>query len=139
MNESTLQFGSIVRVKIVHVKKDYTDLTFSIPINILTAMGADFDGDQMNTYGLKDLYLKKAYASHDPRENMIISKNDGLFDDSFNLIKDQLICFHQFNKLCNDGIEILKSPTDMKESDYVPKESKVEKQKIKIVKVRRIK
>lgn len=37
----TLSFGGIQEVKIVKVKEDYTDLTISIPINIISAFGAD--------------------------------------------------------------------------------------------------
>lgn len=37
----TLNFGSIVKVKIAHIKPDYSDLTISIPINIIPIMAAD--------------------------------------------------------------------------------------------------
>jgi hypothetical protein len=33
-----------------------------------------------------------------PRDNMIISRNDGLFNNDFNLVKDQMIGLYQF---CN--------------------------------------
>ena len=41
MNIMTLNFGSIVKVKIAYVKPDYSDLTISIPINIISTMAAD--------------------------------------------------------------------------------------------------
>lgn len=110
----TLAYGGIQLLKIVKIKEDYTDLTFSIPINIITKFGADFDGDQMNNFDIKDIYLKKAYSVFDPRANMVISKNDGLFDDGFNLIKDQLIAFHYFNTLGNHKIEVLEGPNGEK-------------------------
>lgn len=37
----TLSYGGIQKVKIVKVKKDYTDLTISIPIQIIGAFAAD--------------------------------------------------------------------------------------------------
>ena len=133
-------YGGIQKVKIVKVKKDYTDLTISIPIQIIGAFAADFDGDQMNSWSLKYGYLKKAYDAFDPRKNMIISKNDGLFDNNFNLIKDQLIAFHYFNTLGDHKIKVLEGPNGepIKEK---PKDKKKEKSKdgIRHVKVRRIK
>ena len=68
----------------------------------------DFDGDALNALSLKDAYLVDSYYIFEPRHNMVISKNDGLFDDNFNLIKDQIICLHQFCKLGNKNkIKIL--------------------------------
>lgn len=109
-------------------------------------MAADFDGDAENAISLKDLYLKKAYGKFDPRENMIVSKNDGLFDNNFNLIKDQLICFHQFNRLGNNKIEILKPPRNgeydekkfsQKKEKHKSKDNKQEK-KMRTIRFKRI-
>ena len=92
----TINFGSIMRMTIRKVKKDYNDLTISIPINVCKAFNADFDGDALNSLSLKDAELVAGYEIYDPRLNMLISKNDGLFNNNFNLIKDQIICLHQF-------------------------------------------
>lgn len=62
--------------------------------------------DALNVLCLKDAELIEAYALYDPRLNMIISKNDGLFDDSFNLIKDQLVCLNQFCRLGKDKAKV---------------------------------
>ena len=72
-----------------------------------------FDGDQMNTLSLKTVYMRKAYDIFDPRENMAISKNDGLFDSNFNLIKDQMICVHQFTTLKDKKhkMRVIQGPT----------------------------
>jgi DNA-directed RNA polymerase, beta'' subunit/160 kD subunit len=107
----TLNYGSILEMKITKVKPSYDDLTISVPINVLPILAADFDGDSINALSLKDIYLKKAYNKFNPRTKMIISKNDGLFDNNFNLIKDQLICLHYFNTLGNHKIEIIKPPS----------------------------
>lgn len=62
---------------------------------------------------------------------MVISKNDGLFDSNFNLIKDQLICVHQICTLPNKkhSIEIIKGPDKIqkKKEKIVKKEEKKEK------------
>lgn len=93
-------------MRIRTVKKDYSDLCLNVPINILGVFAGDFDGDALNVLCLKDAELIDAYALYDPRLNMIISKNDGLFDDSFNLIKDQLVCLNQFCRLGKDKAKI---------------------------------
>ena len=95
----TINFGSIMRMKIRKVKKRYDDLVINIPINTLAKYAGDFDGDAGNTISLKDTELVDAYELYDPRTHMMISKTDGLFDEDFNLIKDQLIGLHQFCKL----------------------------------------
>ena len=94
----------------------------------------------MNSWSLKYGYLKKAYDAFDPRKNMIISKNDGLFDNNFNLIKDQLISFHYFNTLGDHKIKVLEGPNGepVKEKTKDKKKEK-SKDEIRHVKVRRIK
>ena len=87
----TINFGSIMRMKIRKVKKSYFDLVINIPLNVCKAYAADFDGDALQSISLKDSELVDAYELYDPRTHMIISKNDGLFDENFNLIKDQVI------------------------------------------------
>lgn len=95
----TINYGGIMRMRIRKVKNDYTDLTISIPVNDCGAYAGDFDGDALNAISLKDTELTDAYELFDPRLHMIISKNDGLFDNNFNLIKDQVICINVFAKL----------------------------------------
>ena len=40
----TIEFGSIVCMEVVEVKQCYDDMTMSLPIQILSALNADFDG-----------------------------------------------------------------------------------------------
>lgn len=101
----TINFGSIMRMKIRKVKKSYFDLVINIPLNVCKAYAADFDGDALQSISLKDSELVDAYELYDPRTHMIISKNDGLFDENFNLIKDQVINLHQF---CRLGMQTIK-------------------------------
>lgn len=136
----TINYGGIMRMKIRKVKSDYNDLTIDVPINALGAYAADFDGDALNSISLKDAELVKAYKLFDPRSNMIISKNDGLFDNNFNLIKDQLICLHQFCKFGRENtvhMTIKRVKEEAKESiDIIekPKNDGVRKIKIKRIK-----
>jgi hypothetical protein len=59
-----------------------------------------FDGDILNIISLKTKKLMIAYdKSFNPRKNMFVSRNDGLFNDEFNLFKDQIIGLYEFNNI----------------------------------------
>lgn len=86
-------------VKVVEVKKDYDDLTMSLPCQILGSLNADFDGDVLNIVALKGNDFKKKFDEiFNPRNSLFVSRNDGLFNDDCNLLKDQAIGIYEF---CN--------------------------------------
>jgi DNA-directed RNA polymerase beta' subunit len=96
----TINYGSMILMTVVDIKKQYDeDYTMSIPIHVLTVLNADFDGDVLNIISLKTKELKKAFVSFNPRLNMFISRNDGMFNNDFNLLKDQLIGLYEFNNI----------------------------------------
>ena len=97
----TINYGSILFMKIVDIKGEYkNDFTMSLPIQVLSVLNADFDGDTLNILSLKTKELKKAYdKAFNPRKNLPISRNDGLFNNDFNLLKDQLIGLYEFNNI----------------------------------------
>lgn len=97
----TINYGSMLLMRIVDIKREYEDdYTMSLPIQILRVLNADFDGDILNIISLKTKKLAKAYEkSFNPRTNMYTSRNDGLFNDDFNLLKDQLIGLREFNNI----------------------------------------
>lgn len=97
----TINYGSILLMKVVSIKNEYKDdYTMNLPIQILRVLNADFDGDILNIISLKTKKLIKAYdKTFNPKKNMFISRNDGLFNDDFNLLKDQLIGLYQFNNI----------------------------------------
>lgn len=104
----TISYGSVLCMK-VDVKEDYEDFTMSIPINVLGVLAGDFDGDVLNIISLKGRKLSGFYDdAFNPRRNMLINRNDGLFNSDFNLVKDQLISLHQFNKIGKDEIREVK-------------------------------
>ena len=97
----TINYGSLLTVKIVEVTREYKhDYTMSLPIQILRVLNADFDGDVLNVISFKTKELAKTYdANFNPRKNMYISRNDGLFNDDFNLFKDQIVGLNEFNNI----------------------------------------
>lgn len=96
----TIAYGSIIMVKIKRIKPQFTkDYTMSIPIFILTKLNADFDGDILNIFTLKLEVMNEMFKSLNPRKNMFISRNDGLFDNKCNLLKDQIIGLREFSNI----------------------------------------
>lgn len=97
----TINYGSLLCVRVIDVKREYKDdYTMSLPIQILRVLNADFDGDVLNIISLKTKKLAKEYdRTFNPRKNMFISRNDGLFNDDFNLFKDQMIGLYEFNNI----------------------------------------
>ncbi|MNI93047.1 hypothetical protein D3C81_1805190 [compost metagenome] len=72
----------------------------SIPIQVLSALNADFDGDILNVISLKTKESEEAFdKAFNPRKNMYISRNDGLFNNDFNLLKDQMIGLNEFSNI----------------------------------------
>jgi len=59
-----------------------------------------FDGDILNIISLKSKKHIKAFnKTFNPVTSMFISRNDGLFNDDFNLLKDQIIGLYEFNNI----------------------------------------
>lgn len=97
----TINYGSILCMTVVEVKMDYTDdYTLSLPIAILKVLNADFDGDILNIVSLKTKEMVKDFdKTFNPRKSMFISRNDGLFNNDFNLLKDEAIGLYEFNNI----------------------------------------
>ena len=84
-------------MNVAYVKEDYNDLSCDLPIQSLTALNADFDGDVVNTVELITDEMKKAYNRVlSPRNGFLISRNNGKLNEEFALIKDQAIAFYEF-------------------------------------------
>ncbi|WP_289293976.1 hypothetical protein [Romboutsia ilealis] len=97
----TINFGSILCMKIKDVKVGKPgDFTMSLPLRILPVLNGDFDGDNLTIVSLKTKQLIREYDRvFNPRKSMYISRNDGLFNEDFNLFKDQIIGLYEFNNV----------------------------------------
>lgn len=95
----TINYGSFDVMHVIDVTGDLDNYTLSMPVQVLAEYNADFDGDILNiglfvTEDLADAYEKV----FNPRKNMYVDRNDGLFNDGMGLHKDQIIGLSQF---CN--------------------------------------
>ncbi len=95
----TLEYGSIQLMRVAKVKRDIEDFTMSLPLNILKNFNADFDGDVMNVFSIKEQFVLDCLDTVFSPNYMFIDRNDGLFNESMNLFKDQIIVLNQINKI----------------------------------------
>lgn len=96
----TINYGSMICVDIVDISRDLECYTMKLSIQTLTEFNADFDGDILNITALKSKDLKKEFRKvFNPRDNMFISRTDGLYNTNYGLLKDQLIGLRDFNTI----------------------------------------
>lgn len=85
----TINYGSIIAMKCVGINDSYT---MSMPLQVLKALAADFDGDCLNiVYIPNDEFWKDAMEIFNPANSMMISRNDGRFNSEYGWFKDMLI------------------------------------------------
>ena len=85
----TIEYGSIVAMRCIGINDTYT---MSMPLQVLTGLNADFDGDTLNIlYIPNKAFWKSAVDCFNPRNAMMISRNDGRFNNNVNVFKDILI------------------------------------------------
>lgn len=101
MNATTISFGGILYVRVVRITKGFT---MQINLQTLSGLGADFDGDTLNIlYIINEEFRAACDAVFNPRNNMYISKNDGLFNNQYNHQRDTLININTMMQLSRDN------------------------------------
>lgn len=85
----TISLGGIV---MMYCSKISTGFTMAIPLPILEGLAADFDGDTLNILLIINKDFQTAAENvFNPRNSMYISKNDGMFNNSYNHKRDTII------------------------------------------------
>lgn len=93
----TIEYGSILTMRIAKVSKNIEDMCLCIPLNILSHIAGDFDGDVLNIIAYKGKKnIAAAELTFNPRYNFQISTVDGGFNGRSALIKDQMVALHYF-------------------------------------------
>ena len=96
----TINMGSYISMKVKSVKRDYNDLSCSMPIQSLQSLNADFDGDILNLNRLIGKEFNKEFSRIlDPHRGFLIDRNNGLFNSAYGLIKDEMINFYMWNTI----------------------------------------
>lgn len=85
----TIAYGGILQTYVSGISEGYTML---LNLQILDGLAADFDGDTLNILLIINKEFQEA-AEHvfNPRNSMYISKNDGMFNNSYNHKRDTII------------------------------------------------
>lgn len=84
----SISVGSVLRLKITIIKKDYDDMTLEISNNLLPSLSGDYDGDVLNIVPLFNKNLIEAFKCFSPAK-LLIHPNDGKFNKDFSLEKEQ--------------------------------------------------
>jgi hypothetical protein len=87
----TINIGSIYYLRIKEVKSNYDDFTMSINNCILPLLNADYDGDVLNLISIKDTEIRDAMKAVFSPKRFLIAPNDGRFNPSMSLAKDQIL------------------------------------------------
>ena len=78
-------------LRIKEVKSNYNDVTMSISNNILTCLAGDYDGDVLNLISIKDKTTRQLLKNVFSPIHLIIDPNNGRFNNSLNLERDQVL------------------------------------------------
>ena len=100
---------SIRQMRLVSISKDYS---CSVPLNILTGLNADFDGDTLNVcLIINNELLEACKLIFNPKYAGQISSNDGMFNSNVSHQTDTMICMNSFVFLGRDSYSELELET----------------------------
>lgn len=93
----TMDIGSVQFLKIVDVTPNAIETNMKIPLTSLTPLNADFDGDTLGIYSVKEKCLVKEFQRFNPR-NLIVNKTSGykIYNDKFGTPNDLLMFLFGF-------------------------------------------
>lgn len=93
---------SVLQMQVVGIHFD--SYAMSLPLEILSGLNADFDGDTLNCmYIINQEFLKACMEVFNPRYVGQISRNTGLFETNVSLQTNNLICLNSFVNLSMDS------------------------------------
>lgn len=85
----TISLGGILQTYCVGISTGYT---MQLSLQVLKGLAADFDGDTLNIlWIINHDFQQAAEYVFNPRNSMYISKNDGMFNNSYNYQRDSII------------------------------------------------
>lgn len=92
----TIDWGSILQMRIMDVTRDIDDLTMSIPLMITPGLNADFDGDNLTIVKLSARDQIRDYRKYNPRLYSMISHDHGKLNENMLPIKDLAVGLSSF-------------------------------------------
>lgn len=96
----TIVFGGVLQMFVVGMNMDHT---MSVPLRTLRLYAGDFDGDVENIFLIiNNELLELAIKILNPRNSMIISRNDGWFNQDTDNQTDTYINANTLMRICKD-------------------------------------
>lgn len=93
----TLDMGSIQAMLITDIYEDPNIFVMGIPLTSLKSMNADFDGDVLNLWSLKEKSVATAFMNaFNPRNLILDVTGDGGFNSAFSLDDYQIVNMYSF-------------------------------------------
>lgn len=108
----TIAYGSILCMKVVGINMHYA---CSVNNLILPLIAGDYDGDTINIFLLlnEDVIMRSLICLN-PVNAMVLSKNDGMFNNDVNLPTEALITLNSFHRTATPYSE-----AELKEIDFI--------------------
>lgn len=94
----TMDLGSLQMLRVVDVIPNARECNMRVPLTSLVAWNADFDGDTLSLYSIKEKSVAEEFnAGFNPR-NLILNKTSAykIYDDKFGLPKDLCMFLYSF-------------------------------------------
>lgn len=94
----TMDLGSLQMLRVVDVIPDARECNMKVPLTSLVAWNADFDGDTLSVYSVKEKSVaEELNAGFNPR-NLILNKTSSykIYDNKFGLPKDLCMFLYGF-------------------------------------------
>lgn len=93
----TIKFGGVMALYVVGITDSYS---LEIPLLLCDTMAADFDGDKFNTmWSLLDEFEIASQDIFNPRNNLFISKNNGLFNRDMSQTADIMLNMNSLHSM----------------------------------------
>lgn len=92
----TINLYSLLRLRIVYVKKPEEKETLMLNPNILSGLHADYDGDILNLLALITKEIQYLFRKFDPKKRYILSRTGEGLDPKFGLTSTDIVNLYHF-------------------------------------------
>ena len=94
----TMDLGSLQMLKVVDVLPNASEYHMEVPLTSLIAWNADFDGDTLSVYSIKEKTIADAFNKGFNPRSLIVDKTSGykIYNSAFGLPKDLMMFLFAF-------------------------------------------
>ena len=94
----TMELGSLQMLRVVDVIPDAKESNMKVPLTSLVAWNADFDGDTLSVYSIKERCVAEEFSAGFNPRNLILNKTSSheIYNSQFGLPKDLCIFLYSF-------------------------------------------